>query len=132
MQPIRKKGFEMEHDASRHILTLRLRGLWDLTMARQFEQEFRKTVQEIGAQEKEWYLLLDFTRCVPQPEEVQRIVGNAMAAAKEQGMRNKAILAKGTIVGFYPASFRGKSDVQVNFYFQSEVDAVRWLVNEPA
>lgn len=120
------------HEASRHILTLRLRGLWDLEWARQFEQEFRKIVQKIGADEREWYLLLDFTRCVPQPEEVQRIIGNAVAAAKQQGMRNKAILAKGTIVGFHPASFGGTSDVQVDFYFQSEADAVRWLLNEPA
>jgi len=126
-----RKGFEIDYDAMRHVLILRFLGILDRGMAQQFEHRFQGDVHAIHASADRWYLLLDFTRCMPFPNDVQEIVWHAIEFARQQGMCNKAIVADGTIVGFQPTSLTGDSDMQVDFYFQSEADAIRWLLDEP-
>ncbi len=126
-----QKGFDIDYDPVRHVLTLRFLGILDRGLARQCDRQFHKRVRAIHASDGEWYLVLDFTRCVPMSDDVQEIIRHAVEFARQQGMCNKAIVTNGTIVGFRPTSLAGHSEMPVDFYFQSEADAVRWLLDEP-
>ncbi len=126
-----QKGVEVDYDPMRHVVTLRFLGLLDSELAKQFERQFYDRVRDIHASDGQWYLVLDFTRCRPMSDNVQEIVWHAIELSREQGMCNKAIVTNGTIVGFQPASLTGDSGIHVDFYFQSEADAIRWLLNEP-
>lgn len=126
-----RKGFRIDYEPSQHVLALRFLGLWDAELARRCDRQFHERVCDLQAAVGSWYLILDFSRCVPMPDDVLRIVWRSVEFAKQHGMRNKAIIANGTIVGFQPMSSSGDAGMNIDFYFQSEADAVRWLLDEP-
>jgi len=123
-------GFDISYDDSINIVTLRLSGFWDMELGEKFEREFQEKVREVHANGKEWHLLLNLTRCPPQLQEVQNIVSRAMIFAKEAGMQKKAILVDGSIAPFQVDKLIQDPELQINFYFRSEDDAIRWLLGD--
>ena len=124
-----KKGYEISFDKTRNFLKLRVSGFWDVELGKKFEREFQEKIKEVHASGNGWHLLVDLTRSPPQSPEIQDIVGRAMLSAKQAGMKKKAILANWSIIVFQTANFLQEPELQVDFYFQSEDDAIRWLLN---
>ena len=126
----RTKAFEIFYDELRSIVILRLRGCWDRNVGEQFEREFQDMLKAIHANGKEWYLLLDLTGKLPESQDMQHIVGRAIVSAKTEGMKNKAVLAKRFMPLFQAMKGSQDAHLHVDFYFQSEAEAIRWLLHE--
>jgi hypothetical protein len=124
------KGFELQCDHAQQVLTLRLHSCWNAPLIQTFETEFRQKVREISGNPAGWYLLVNIRRYPPQSEEAQVALNQLLAHAKAAGMKQKAVVAEGTIGSFCVGREVPDPDLRVNFYFQSEQDALRWLLHE--
>lgn len=82
------KGFEIAINIRRHILRVRLWGLWDVELAKKYKYALAEKMREIHGNGGGWYGLADFTRCYPKSEKVQYMIREYIEAAGEQGMKN--------------------------------------------
>jgi hypothetical protein len=125
-----KNAFEIFYDETSNIVTLRLSGDWDREVGEIFEREFQATLKEVHINRKHWHLLLDLTGCIPQSQAMQDIVSRALLSAKIEGMKGKAVLAKCFIPLFQTTSLSRDPALHIDFYFQSEDEAIRWLLHQ--
>lgn len=120
--------FDIAYHHAENLLIVRILELRSEDVWQQFEDAFQQTIREIRANAPDWHLLLDVSQISGLPQEVQDLLVQTLLFAHQSGMRKKAILAKGTIP-FPIHPLEHDPAFKVHFYFQSEADAVRWLVN---
>jgi len=123
------KGFKIVRD-SENVVTVRAWGVWKREVGQQFAQAFQETIRKFQNHDAGWYLLLDFFECPAQSQEIEEILTEAVLLAKQHGMRQKAILARWSTIPLLSEKLAQYPDLPVHFYFQSEKDAVRWLIEE--
>jgi len=126
----KEKGYELIFDETRRVLQIRLWGLWDAELAKNFVGEFEKTVQEIGATGKQWYILADITRFPPQFSEIQQFLTKAMGMTKTYGMKKAARIVDNTITKLQIARLSEETHFPENSFFRSEDEAIQWLLSE--
>ena len=126
----RNQGFTISHNPMNNLCLVRVWGRWEIEVGTQFERAFRtKIQQEVGLNGTGWRLLLDFTHCPPQSQDIQNLFNTLLVFAKQQGMKKKAILANGAGIPLQTDQLSQDPELKIHFYFQSEADAVRWLLN---
>jgi len=125
-----KKGYEISIDKARNLLKIRVWGFWDMEVAEKYENEFKKKIKEISASGKEWYTLVDVAEYSPQSEEVQRIVSERMVFAKEHGLKKEARIVHRVTTKFQMARLARESKLPMSSEFQSENEAIQWLMSE--
>jgi len=126
----KNKGFQISIDTTKHVLKIRLWGHWDVELGKEYLKELQEQIKNVNEKEKDWYLLMDLTEYLPQSQEIQNIIAEGLAILKEDKVEKRAILVHETIIQIPTETLSGKTRLQVYSYFQSEDDAVQWLLNE--
>ena len=78
---------------------------------------------------KEWSALADFTRLYPRSEEVQGILREQIAFAREQGMKDIVYVGEQADLQLRLDTIFLESPREPVF-FESAADAIQWLLNE--
>jgi hypothetical protein len=124
------RGHEIAIDETHPILRVRLWGFWDKTIAQNMQREFKQQVHTLNAAGKTWYVLTDMTKFPPQSQEVQAILSQLMAFAKQQGMQKAARIITSTLTKLQIARLSRETQLPQHSFFQSEADAIAWLLAE--
>lgn len=124
------KGFAFFFDESQHILRMRLWGLWDKKTAQKFLAEFGEKIQESRFNKKEWSLLADLTRFLPQPKDIQGYVNQTIAFARQHGLKKAAQLVAPSADQQHRMKQPNEHAVPEQACFTYEHDAIHWLLDE--
>jgi hypothetical protein len=116
------------YDSTTRIVTFRLSKCAGAHSEELFAAQFKDKLQAIRIQGQEWFLLVDLKACAPQSLDHWRIVACAIRLAKEAGMKEKALLAYRLSPSLYRHGYIQGTEDHIYFYFQSEHDALRWLL----
>ena len=124
-----EKGYEFAFDEARAILKVRYWGFWDRALGQKFIAEFEQQVQAVSVMQKEWYILADLTQFPPQSSELQRFLTEAMAFAKDHGLKISARLADSTLTQLQFERLSKDTHLREYAFFTSEEEATRWLLS---
>ncbi len=124
------KGFTFSIDTERNIIKICLWGIWDRKLIEQYTREYQKQAGMVKDNGQEWNLLMDLTGYSHQAPEIQRMLCKELARLKKYTIKREAILVRGPIVRFPIECVSQKPETLFFSYFQSESDAIRWLLNE--
>lgn len=124
----KEKGFAFSFDETQDILRVQLWGFWDRTTGQEFLSAFGKKIQEESFSGKEWYLLADLIRFLPQQKEIRPFLNRAMVFAKQHGLKKTARLVDNTITQIQIRRLSKESHFPENAFFKSENAAIRWLL----
>lgn len=119
--------FRISFDRSQQVLKLHLWGFWAIETSQEFLREFIKIVQTERLSEKEWSILADVTRFLPQRKEILPLLSQVMRLAKQHGVKKAARLVDNTITQMQIGRLSWESHFPENAFFQSEDAAIRWL-----
>ena len=122
-------GFELYADKAKHILKMRLWGLWDPPMAVQFRDGVVKLGRELKLDSRgaPWAILADSRAFVAQSNEVTNIRKAAMHEATSLGCTRIAALVDKAV---YTMQFRRITNEShmASAVFGDEASALRWLL----
>jgi hypothetical protein len=124
------KGFEIATDIRRHLLRVTLWGLWDADIAKKYKYAMREKIEEITKNDNEWYALVDFTRCYPRSDEVQDMLREQLAAAKEQGMKKIVYFGDKSAIQLQLDRVFPISNLQKDSFVESEEEVIQWLLSD--
>ncbi len=125
------KGFKISLDPTRHLLRVRAWGFWDAEFAKKYKSALTEKIEELCVHGEEWYALVDFTAFFyPRSTDVQRIISTQIASADRQGMKKIAYLEKRSVVQLLLNRLFRERDPQRHAFFESEEQALHWLLNE--
>jgi hypothetical protein len=124
------KGFRFSFDRRKHILYLWLWGFWDKEVGEQFLVELREKIKQISAAHTTWYMLGDVTRFTAQPRHVQPLLKEAMASAKQFGMKKAARVVGSHLTELQIGRLSEESNFNDTAYFRSKEEAIQWLLAE--
>lgn len=125
------KGFSISFDDTRDILTTRVWGRWDEEFVEKYEYGFKEKIEEACANGQIWGVLADLRELLPRSEEVQRIIMyKQFAMARILGIAKIAYLGSQTTTQLQMNTFFRENDRQVFSCFESEDEAIQWLLME--
>lgn len=119
--------FSISFDRSQQVLKLQLWGFWDVETSEAFLREFVNAIRTERLSEKEWYILADVTRFLPQRKEILPLLSQVMRLAKQHGVKKAARLVDNTITQMQCSRLSQESHFPENAFFQSEDAAIQWL-----
>jgi hypothetical protein len=122
------KGFEISLHHQGHILRIRAWGVWDTEMATKFENTFQEKMSELSASEKTWCLLADFTQFPLQIEAVQRMICQQILTAEKQGLQKIGYLGENSGIQVQFTGLFQTSNRPRYAFFESEAEAIGWLL----
>lgn len=125
----KEKGHQIECDLQHRILKLHLWGFWDKISGEQFRQEFIEKVNTMSKSGQKWYILANLSNYPPQSEEVQKIVSEAMAFAKDHGLKKAARVINKMTTQLQFKRLSQEIDFQPYAFFHSEEEARAWLLD---
>ena len=127
----KNRGFSISFDDTREILTTRAWGMWDEAFAEKYEYGLREKIEEVCANGQIWGVLADLRELLPRSEEVQRIImREQFAMARILGIEKIAYLGSQITTQLQKNTFFRENGRQVFSCFESEDDAIRWLLTE--
>ena len=125
------KGFSISFDDTREILTTRVWGMWDEAFAEKYEYGLKEKIEEVCANEQVWGVLADLRGLLPRSEEVRRIImREQFMTARNLGVEKIAYLGSQTTIQLQLNRVFRESDRQVLSCFESEDEAIQWLLME--
>lgn len=127
---LKKKGFQVEIDYPRAILRVKVWGFWTVDDAKAYVEAFRqKAALLVG---EPWYVLADISEFAAQKPEVSAFVEQTMAFAVDNGMVRAANLVDSALGKMQIARLSQATGLPEFSFFQSEQDAIRWLISSAA
>jgi hypothetical protein len=127
----KNKGFSISFDNTRDILTTRVWGMWDEAFAEKYEYGMKEKIEEVCANEQVWGVLADLRELLTRSEEVQRIIMcEQFTMARDLGVEKIAYLGSQIMTQWQLDTFFQEGDKQVFSCFESEDDAIQWLLSE--
>jgi hypothetical protein len=125
------KGFSISFDDTRDILMTRVWGMWDEAFAEKYGYGLKEKVEEVYANEQIWGILADLRELLPRSEEVQQIImRKQFALTRILDIEKIAYLDSQTTTQLQMNTFFQESDRQVFSCFESEDEAIQWLLKE--
>jgi hypothetical protein len=123
----RQHACQLFYDTSKHIITLKFDRCAETYVEDTFVQQLQESLYTIQMQGHEWSLLIDLKACTSQSPRIWRMAAHAIRLAKAAGMKKKAVLAYRLNPSFYHDGYVQDTEERIDFYFQSEHEALRWL-----
>jgi len=124
-----KKGYQIESDRERHVLKLRLWGMWDTYLAHQFEHEVQPKILDMEQQSPHgWSVMVNLSQFPPQFQDIQAIIKTVIQFEFAHGMHTGATVVAKTMTQLQIKRLVDEVGGEPGSYFQSEDDAIRWLV----
>jgi serine/threonine-protein kinase len=127
---VKKKGHLITIDRSRSILKVKVWGFWTLDDAKAYWEDFKIHVAMISG--RPWYVLADISTFPAQKPEVGAFVKKTMDYAGVNGMVRAANLVESTLGKMQIARLSAESGLPAFSFFQSEAEAIRWLLTAAA
>lgn len=125
-------GYEISYDETKNILKFRAWGLWNMETARNFEQEWTDWLKQVSADGNPWYALIDLTAFPPQKQEVQEFTQRMIELEQRYGVQKEAHLVNQVLTKWQIARIAREANLAENSFFQSEAEAVQWLLADSA
>ena len=122
------KGFRISTDPGRNIVRIRLWGFWDVDDAKAYWEEFQRQTGPLSGQK--WYILADISEFAPQRVEVNEYYERSMVYSRAHGMVKAANLVSSVVTQMQIARMSGASSLPAYSFFQSELEAVQWLLKD--
>jgi serine/threonine protein kinase len=126
----KKKGHLITIDRSRAILKVKVWGFWTLDDAKLYWEDFKSHVAMLSG--RPWYVLADISSFPAQKPEVGAFVKKTMDYAGVNGMVRAANLVESTLGKMQIARLSAESGLPAFSFFQSEAEAIRWLLTAAA
>ena len=128
MEQIRK-GFEIALEPIQHILHLRVWGDWDLRMMSIYGKALQEKIADIVARDTIWLILVDMRNFTPQSK-VWSLLNRQLTLTNQIRLKKIGYLVahREHVIGNPEAT--PSSDSLQQAYFESEPDAIAWLLNE--
>jgi len=123
----KKKGFVVALDRERNILRVKVWGFWTIDDAKAYWEDFK--VKANMAAGRPWYVLADIADFSAQKPEVNVYVEKTMAYARANGMVRAANLVSSALSKMQIARLSQETGLPSFSFFQSEPEAVRWLIS---
>lgn len=127
---VKNKGFHISIDTTKNVIKIRLWGQWDVELGKEYLKELKKQIKGVNENKNDWFLLMDLTEYLPQSQKIQSIIGEGLVLLKADKFKKKAVLVDGKIIHLPIESLSREPRLQIYCYFQSEDDAVQWLLTE--
>jgi len=124
--PKAAKGFEVYADYSKSILRLRVWGFWDIEDGKAYWEEFKRVAESLVG--KKWYVLADISQFPAQRPDVNAFVEKTMVFARSHGMVRASNLVSSALSRMQIARLSGETGLPAYTFFQSEEEAIRWLL----
>ena len=124
-----KNGYQIDIDAKHHVLKLRLWGMWDTDVAKQFEHAVKPKILELEQQSPQgWYTIVDLSQFPPQFADVQEMTKAIMKFELDHGMQKGATVLAKTMTQLQVKRLATQVGEDPGSFFQSEDDALQWLL----
>jgi serine/threonine-protein kinase len=123
---VKKKGFIVALDRDRNIVRVKVWGFWTVDDAKAYWEEFKAKVAMTGG--RPWYVLADIADFSAQKPEVNVYVEKTMSYARANGMVRAANLVSSALSKMQIARLSQETGLPSFSFFQSESDAIRWLI----
>ena len=124
------KGFEIAHDIRRHILRIRLWGLWDVELAQKCKYAMQEKIEDIVKDGAHWYALVDLTGFYPRSKAVQAMIREHLDTARSQGMCRIAYLGNHSILRKRLDRIFPKNTSDAEAFGKTESEALQWLLQQ--
>ena len=125
-----EQGFTVDVENEVHLMKIRLWGRWDTDTGAQYLREVQQQLSRIsGNHDADWSLLLDLSGYVLPSHEVQTYIEQGFIHLSGLTVIRQAVLLHGPIIHL-PGQTASQAETCVTSYFQSEDEALEWLLNE--
>lgn len=125
-----KPPFEIDHDARRQLLTLRLVGLWDRAILDDYTAALNSIFSKVEASGRStsgYRVLVDLREHGLQPRDIAAEIEARLSRGAAQASRH-AILVSGSVLHRMQVKRAG---AQIEAYiFVDEAEAMQWLLTE--
>jgi hypothetical protein len=128
MEQIRK-GFEIALEPIQQILRLRVWGDWDLRMINIYGKALQEKIADIVARDTIWLILVDMRHFTPQSK-VRSLLNRQLTLTNQIRLKKIGYLVAHREHAVGNPEATPSSDSLQQAYFESEPDAIAWLLNE--
>ncbi|MCP4396946.1 MAG: hypothetical protein GY801_06560 [bacterium] len=123
-------GFSIDVERAVHLMKIRLWGRWNTETGEEYLREFQQKLSTVfGNHDEGWSVLLDLSGYTMPPQEVQSYIEQGFIHLRELAVNRQAILLNGPILHL-PGQGSPQAATPVSSYFQSEDEAIEWLMGE--
>ena len=116
-------------DLSRRLVSFKMSGLWTVEYFKEFYEEFKKNVDEVSSTGRGFFVFVDMTDFLPQTEEVQLMIKDAMGYATRKGMKRAAHQVTRVVTDMQTSRLSREAGIDYG-QFESEEEALEWLLKE--
>ena len=126
-----QRGYEFFINKKRRILKIRAWGIWDVEFAEEYDRELQQRILTISEQgTKGWYALADLNDFPPQLPEVQKTLMRGLEFGAKHGLKKEARMIGKALTKTQLARMMKEAGMPANSTFQSEDEAIEWLLQE--
>jgi hypothetical protein len=124
-----RKGFEIALEPIQHILRLRVWGDWDLRMMSIYGKALQEKIADIVARDTIWLILVDMRHFTPQSK-MRSLLNRQLTLTNQIRLKKIGYLVAHREHAISKPEATPSSDSLQQAYFESEPDAIAWLLNE--
>jgi hypothetical protein len=122
------QGFEVAHYDTQHLVSVRMWGQWDRELTRTFQHALGETLEELGQDGEEWWVLIDVTAFQLQFDTMEWMLCEQIETVSRRGIRKMAYYGMEPDIQPYVTRVLQKIALPRCACFGAYDDALQWLL----